>query len=357
MPITKLTTIDKYYRALLDRDSAFAGIFYVGVKTTSVFCIATCRARKPLLKNVIFYSSVKEALDHGFRPCKICRPTENMNEPPKAVKAAMELLKTNPQEKVSDQTLRNHSISPEVVRRWYKQHHGMTFHSYQRMHRISHALEGIKQGKNATEAALDAGYESLSGFGYTYKKMMGNSPNNSTESIVILIDRFTTPVGPMVVCATEKGVCLLEFADREILEKEFSDLQKLLSATMIAGENEHIKQAKKEIREYFSGERRVFEVSLHIPGTDFQKAVWEALQTIPYGKTVSYQHQANLIGRPTAMRAVASANGSNRIAIILPCHRVIGKNGKLTGYGGGIERKKWLLELEGRGQQLTLLEK
>lgn len=357
MPITELTTINTYYRALVERDRAFAGIFYVGVKTTSVFCIATCRARKPLLKNVIFYSSVKEALDHGFRPCKICRPTENVDEPPKAIKDAMALLKLSPKEKVTDQDLRTEGISPEVVRRWYNQHYGMTFHAYQRMLRINHAFQELKKGKNTTEAAFDAGYESLSGFGYTYKKMMGNSPANSTESTVILIDRFTTPVGPMVVCATEKGVCLLEFADREILEKEFSDLQKLLSATIIAGENEHINQAKKEIREYFSGERQVFEVSLHIPGTDFQKEVWEALQTIPYGKTVSYQHQANLIDRPTALRAVASANGSNRISIILPCHRVIGKNGKLTGYGGGIERKKWLLELEGRGQQLTLLEK
>lgn len=354
MPITDPDTINSYYRALVDRDSAFAGIFYVGVKTTSVFCIATCRARKPLLKNVIFYPSAEEALDQGFRPCKICKPTENVNEPPEAVKAAMALLKTNPQEKVSDQMLRDHDISPEIVRRWYKQQHGMTFHAYQRMHRINHAFQEIKQGKNATEAAFDAGYESLSGFGYTYKKMMGNSPTNSTESTVILIDRFTTPIGPMVVCATEKGICLLEFVDRETLEKKFSDLQKLLKATIIAGENEHIRQAKQELAEYFAGTRTEFDLSLDLVGTEFQKTVWEALLTIPYGTTVSYQHQANLVGRPTAMRAVASANGSNRISIILPCHRVIGKNGKLTGYGGGIERKKWLLELEGRGRQLEM---
>ncbi len=354
MAITDPATIDKYYQALLGRDSTFVGIFYVGVKTTSVFCIATCRARKPLLKNVIFYPSVKEALDHGFRPCKICKPTENVNEPPEAIKAAMELLKLSPKEKVTDQHLRNNSISPEVVRRWYNQHYGMTFHAYQRMLRINHAFQELKKGKNSTEVAFDAGYESLSGFGYTYKKMMGNSPTNSTESTVILIDRFTTPVGPMVVCATEKGICLLEFVDRETLEKKFSDLQKLLKATIIAGENEHIRQTKQEMAEYFAGTRTEFDLSLDLVGTEFQKTVWEALLTIPYGTTVSYQHQANLIGRPTAMRAVASANGSNLISIVLPCHRVIGKNGKLTGYGGGIERKKWLLELEGRGRQLEM---
>lgn len=354
MPITDPTTINKYYQALLDRDSAFAGIFYVGVKTTSVFCIATCRARKPLLKNVAFYPSVKEALDHGFRPCKICRPTENVDEPSEAVKTAMELLKSHPKEKVTDQELRNNGISPEVVRRWYNQHYGMTFQAYQRMLRINQAFQELTKGKNATEAAFDAGYESLSGFGYTFKKMIGNSPANSQHSTVILIARFTTPIGPMVVCATEKGICLLEFADRDMLEKEFSDLQRLLEATIIAGENDHIRQAKREVAEYFDGSRQVFELALDIVGTDFQQSVWQALRTIPYGKTVSYQHQANLIGRPTAMRAVASANGSNRIAIILPCHRVIGKNGSLTGYGAGIERKKWLLELEGRGQQLTI---
>lgn len=163
---------------------------------------------------------------------------------------------------------------------------------------------------------------------------------------MIQINRFTTPLGPMVVCATEMGVCLLEFTDRKNLETEFKDLQKLLKANIIAGENDHIKQAKKEIAEYFDGERKIFEVNLDTPGTDFQKSVWGSLQGIEYGKTTTYQQQAELINNPNAVRAVASTNGKNRVCIMIPCHRVIGKDGKLTGYSGGIERKKWLIEHE-----------
>ena len=186
----------------------------------------------------------------------------------------------------------------------------------------------------------------MSGFGYSYKKLVGKSPKNSVEKTIILISRLTTPLGPMFVCATEKGVCLLEFVDRRMLETEFKDLQKLLNAEIIAGENKHIKQAKKEFVEYFNGQRKTFGVKLQTPGTDFQNSVWESLREIPYGKTSTYQQQAENINKPKAVRAVASANGCNRISIIVPCHRVIGKNGKLIGYGGGIERKHWLIEHE-----------
>ncbi len=346
MLITENKKIETYYQALLERKQRFVGIFFVGVKTTSVFCIATCRARKPKLENVEFYTSFKEALDHGYRPCKICKPTENANEAPEQVKWAIALVKENPKEKITDDHLRKNNKSPEVIRRWFKNNYGMTFQAYQRMYRINNAYQELKKGKNTTRTAYDSGYESLSGFGYTFKKIMGNSPQKSTDSNIILISRLTTPLGPMFMCATENGICLLEFVDRRMLETEFKDLQKLLKAQIIAGENEPIKQAKKEIAEYFEGERKTFDVKLITPGTEFQNSVWKVLQEIEYGKTVSYQQQAVKIQNPKAIRAVASANGNNRISIIVPCHRVIGKDGTMTGYGGGIERKKWLIEHE-----------
>lgn len=150
----------------------------------------------------------------------------------------------------------------------------------------------------------------------------------------------------MFVCATGKGVCLLEFVDRRMLETEFKDLQRLLKTRIAAGENTHIRQAKKEITEYFNGKRKVFSVELHTPGTQFQNLAWKALHQIPYGITATYQSQAERIGNPKAIRAVASANGSNRISIIVPCHRLIAKDGNLTGYGGGLERKRWLIDHE-----------
>lgn len=352
MLITEQKTIETYYEALLARNERFIGTFFVGVKTTSIFCLPTCRARKPKLKNVEFYTSFKDALDNGYRPCKICKPTENANQTPAQVEKAIQLVKENPKEKIKDAQLRAEAISPEVVRRWFNKNYGMTFQAFQRMYRINNAFQELKKGKNATDTAFDSGYESLSGFGYTFKKVMGKSPQNSSEQRVILIHRFTTPLGPMFVCATDRGICLLEFVDRRMLETEFKDLQRLLKARIIVGENAYIRQAKKEIGEYFEGKRTVFTVALETPGTDFQRTVWEALGTIEFGKTATYQQQAEKINKPKAVRAVGAANGMNRVAIIVPCHRVIGKNGKLTGYAGGLERKKWLIEHEKKVSEL-----
>ena len=349
MHITDKQKIKTYYQAILDRDQSFVGIFYTAVKTTSIFCIATCRARKPKFENVEFYKSFKEALDYGYRPCKICKPTENAAKAPEQVEAAIKLVKANPKEKVKDYQLRQNNISPELVRRWFKKNYGLTFQAYQRMFRINNAFLELKKGVSTTKSAFDSGYESLSGFGYTFKKIIGKSPQNSIDNNIILINRFTTPLGPMFACATEKGLCLLEFVDRRMLETEYKDLQKLLKAKIIIGENAHIKQAKKEIKEYFDGSRKTFDVALHTPGTEFQNAVWKLLLKIPYGTTSTYQAQAEKLNKPTAIRAVARANGFNRIAIIVPCHRVIGKNGDLLGYGGGLERKQWLLNHESEG--------
>lgn len=344
--ITNEGRITEYYQALLDRNSQYVGIFYVGVKTTSIFCIATCRARKPKRENVVFYTSVKEALDDGFRPCKVCKPTEYAADVPEPISQAIQLVHQHPKEKISDERLRSLDISPEVVRRWFKKNYGLTFHAYQRMYRINQAFIELKEGKKATETAFASGYESLSGFGYTYKKLLGKAPVKSANQAVILLNRVPTPLGPMFVAATDQGICLLEFTDRKMLETEFGDLQKRLGAEVLLGENEHIRQLKQELKEYFAGDRTSFDVSLHTPGTDFQQAVWHTLTTIPYGTTTSYQAMAQQLANPKAVRAVGRANGMNRVAIVIPCHRVVGKNGALTGYAGGLERKKWLLEFE-----------
>lgn len=163
---------------------------------------------------------------------------------------------------------------------------------------------------------------------------------------VINITRLETPVGSMYACATEKGICMLDFTDRRTLEKEFKELTKYLDAVILPDENKHFNLLRKEINEYFNGKRKSFSVPLYAPGTDFQMNVWKQLKKIPYGKTLSYKKQALAINKPKAIRAVANANGHNRISIIIPCHRVIGEDGTLTGYGGGLWRKKWFLDFE-----------
>jgi AraC family transcriptional regulator, regulatory protein of adaptative response / methylated-DNA-[protein]-cysteine methyltransferase len=352
MQITDRKHIQKYYTALLKRDPEFTGTFFVGVKTTGVFCIPTCRARKPKLENVEFFTEIKDGLRNGYRPCKICQPDQNAYKLPDEVSHALNIIKAKPGEKVFDAQLRQAGLKPEKIRRWFKKNYGITFQGYQRMIRINTAFQELQNGNNVTGSALESGYESLSGFGYMFKKIVGSPPKQIKDKNIILITRLTTPLGQMYACAVGEGVCLLEFTDRRMLESEFMDLQKRLNAVIINGENEHLIKLKKELAEYFSGSRKEFSVKLITPGSEFQQSVWNALKEIPYGESRSYHQQAVLLNKPNAVRAVASANGNNRIAIVIPCHRVIGKNGNLTGYSGGLERKKWLLEHEKRNLKL-----
>ena len=241
MKVIDKNLCDVWYQALLERASEYTGVFFAGVRTTGVFCISICRARKPKRENVEFYKDAKSALAAGFRPCKVCRPAENAHSAPLFVEQALALVRHDIKSRVSDADLRQHGISPERVRRWFLQHHGITFQAFQRMQRVNIALQELKSGRAATDVALDNGYESLSGFGYIYKRLTGAAPTRTTQ--VIVIHRFTTALGPMFVCAKEQeGVCLLEFTDHRMSETEFHDIQRLLNARIVTGENSHSRQ-------------------------------------------------------------------------------------------------------------------
>lgn len=155
-----------------------------------------------------------------------------------------------------------------------------------------------------------------------------------------------TPLGEMIACAVDQGICLLEFTDRRNMEKQFKSLSKVLNAEVVEKEHIHFEQLEKELEEYFEGNRTYFEVPLFTTGTEFQEKVWQLLREIPMGETRTYKQQSEFLGNPKAIRAVGTANGINKIAILIPCHRVIGSNGELVGYAGGIWRKQKLLELE-----------
>lgn len=173
---------------------------------------------------------------------------------------------------------------------------------------------------------------------------------------MILTAKIGTPIGEMVAGAAEEGICLLEFIDRRMLKTEYKELARLLKCDIEEGENIHIIEIRRELKEYFEGKRKGFTIPLVAPGSEFQQAVWQELQKIDYGSTRSYTELAQALEKPDAVRAVARANGINRISIVIPCHRVIGSDGSLTGYGGGLKRKRWLLEHEKRysGQTFEL---
>ena len=168
----------------------------------------------------------------------------------------------------------------------------------------------------------------------------------------VTVREIDSPVGVLVAGVTDGGVCLLEFRDREVFEAQVAKVGARVGA-IGAGSHYLLDQLQAELREYFDGSRREFTVPLVYPGTPFQQNVWNALRKIPFGETISYEELAHRVGSPTGQRAVGHANGQNPIAIVIPCHRVVNKDGKLGGYGGGLWRKSLLLGLE-RGEQHEL---
>jgi AraC family transcriptional regulator of adaptative response/methylated-DNA-[protein]-cysteine methyltransferase len=336
---------DTMYRALVEKDPAFEGLFYTGVTTTGVFCRPTCTAKKPLRENVVFFSTARDALLAGYRPCRICKPVEAPAATPEPVRRLLAQVEAGPNLRFHDADLRGRGIDPAGLRRWFKRNYGLTFQGYVRALRINAAFGRIRHGDTATVAAFDHGWDSLSGFGEAFRKVMGTPPTQA-RGAPITITRIETPLGPMLAGATDTGVCLLEFADRRMIEAQLTRLKRLFQAPLVPGVSRHFDRLSDELHRYFAGELRTFESPLEMRGTDFQKRVWSGLLTIPYGQTRSYAEQAGLVATPMAVRAVARANGDNRIAILIPCHRVVGADGSLTGYGGGLWRKRWLLDLE-----------
>lgn len=222
----------------------------------------------------------------------------------------------------------------------------MTFHAYQRARRLGEAFTKIREGRRLIDVEIGHGYESSSGFREAFSKTFGRSPGRSRGADCLVTTMIESPLGPLLAGATSQAVCLLEFTDRRALETQFQTIRKRFDCAVVPGDNAHLKKLRQELRSYFDGTLREFTVPLTYPGTPFQVNVWDALRRIPYGSTWSYEKLARRVGRPGAQRAVGSANGKNRIAIVIPCHRVVNKGGQLGGYGGGLWRKRFLLELE-----------
>lgn len=332
-------------KAFYARDSACAGLFYVAVKTTGIFCRIGCPARPPKPENVLFFDTVKDALDAGFRPCKVCKPLESGGDVPAVIRELLRELHASPHARIRDGELRRRGISPVTVRRWFQRRHGITFQAYQRYLKIAKAVERLNSGDKVSEVAFES-YDSLSGFQDSFKQALGVSPKTSVGKVVVAITRLQTPLGLMMAGAIGNELCLFEFCDRRMLAAELDEIQKKLNAMLMPGHDPVFDALRGQLDEYFRGDRGNFSIPLRLLGSPFQIAVWQSLLAIPCGATRSYQEQSRLIGRADAIRAVARANGQNRIAILVPCHRVIGKDGSLTGYGGGLARKQWLLNHE-----------
>jgi AraC family transcriptional regulator of adaptative response/methylated-DNA-[protein]-cysteine methyltransferase len=333
------------YAALLRSDPAYDGRFFVGVRTTGVFCRPTCRARKPKSANCQFYRTTDEALSAGYRPCKLCHPLDLAEPVPAMIAELLAEVTARPEERLRDDELRHRGLDPDTVRRWFKRHYGLTFQGYQRARRLGVALGRLREGGDVATVAQDVGFESLSGFGAAFKKRFGKAPTHADEN-VLWITRLSSPLGVLVAGARDGRLCLLQFADRDGLEADLRDGERGLGVRSVPGTDPVLTALSEQLERYFQGTLREFDLPLELSGTDFQNKAWNTLMTIPYGQTRSYREEAERCGRPSAVRAVGTANGANRVLIVVPCHRVVASDGSLGGYSGGLWRKRWLLDFE-----------
>jgi AraC family transcriptional regulator of adaptative response/methylated-DNA-[protein]-cysteine methyltransferase len=333
-------------RAFLEGDASYDGIFFTGVRTTGIFCRPSCRARKPLPSNVEFFPSVREALVAGYRPCRRCDPALPPGSVPDWVKPLLDAVEQQPERRLHDGDLRSLGVDPARARRYFLKHYGMTFQAYCRGRRLAGALRQLRAGEQLDEVALGTGWESHSGFRDAFARTFGTAPGRSRDASCVVTAAIDTPLGTMIAGATDEGLCLLEFTDRRMLEAQIKRLGRLLGQPLVPGEHRYLTQAREELERYFAGTLTAFTVPLVFRGTTFEERVWRELVRIPYGETVSYAKLATRVESPGAQRAVGRANGMNRIAVVIPCHRVVNSDGKLGGYGGGLWRKHWLLSHE-----------
>lgn len=334
-----------YYNALLRRDKSYDGKIFVCVKTTKIFCNLSCAARKPLEQNIQFVNSIAEAKAKGFRACLKCRPEDDQKSLLPITSKMIEILRQNPSKKWNGSEIKKIGIDDSTLRRAFIKDFGISFLKFAREHRLGAIVTNIENGNNIINSQLDAGFSSSSGFVDAVKKQIGTSPKNLKSQNILSAKWIETPIGAMLGIVGDDGLHLLEFAERKGLPTEIEATKKKTGPICFRNHS-WFEILEKELAKYFSGEFVDFTIPIVQFGTKFEKTVWEELQKVPIGQTRSYSAQAIAIGNPNAIRAVARANGANKVAILIPCHRIIGSNGAMTGYGGKIWRKEWLLKHE-----------
>ena len=261
----------------------------------------------------------------------------------------MNAVEEDPSRRWKEKDFQDLSVDESTARRQFKKRFGMTFVEYARARRMGLAMKQIRKGDAVIEAQLDAGYESSSGFRDAFSRIMGAAPTKLGHHHILKASWLDTRLGPMIAIGDEEFLYLLEFVDRRGLEREVERLRQRMKCAILPGITDPIRSIEVELSEYFEGKLQEFKTPLYFLGSPFQKKVWEELQKIPYGETRSYAQLAITIGKPSAFRAVANANGANQFAIVIPCHRVINSTGDWGGYGGGLPRKKWLIQHEKQG--------
>lgn len=342
------------WRAVQARDSSLDGQFVFAVVTTGIFCRPGCRARLPLPQNVRFFPDAAAATQAGFRPCKRCRPVGNTPEQQRIdrVAQACRLMAESPEPLSLDALAGSVAVSPYHFHRMFKAITGLTPAAWQRALRAGRLRAALREGYGVTDAALAAGFNSLTTFYRQREDALGMSSKDYRHKVQSQTLWWATghcELGVCLVAESERGICAVLLGDDEAsltadLATRFPAAHCLKDETRL---NAHLSQVLAQI----ARPAQAADLPLDLQGTAFQLQVWQALRAIPPGQTLSYQALAARLGKPAAIRAVASACGANKLAILIPCHRVIRGNGELAGYRWGIHRKALLLAQEARNPE------
>lgn len=334
------------YTALLARDDRFDGQAFVCVSTTGVFCRLTCPARKPKPENCTFFATICECIEAGFRACKRCHPLQAAALADPAIAVLLHALDERPDLRWSESHIEQLGYDPSTVRRSFKRQFGMTFLEMARQRRLREGFKTLSAGGKVITAQHEASFDSASAFRVAFARLLGCAPAELRQDRLLRATWIPTPLGDMIAVSSRRHLHLLEFVDRKALPAELKRLQVESKEGIGIGIMPPSEQAAAELSDYFAARSDRFRTPLAQSGTAFAQQVWDALREIPAGETRSYSDIARRIGRPSATRAVARANGANQIALMIPCHRVLGADGSLTGYGGGLWRKQRLIEIE-----------
>lgn len=337
-----------YWDAVAARDCSMDGVFYYAVLSTGIYCRPSCPSKRPRRENVVFFRVRDAAERAGFRACKRCKPEGVASDANgQLVEKICRYIDTHPDEPVTLEALgRALGVSPFHLQRTFKARTGITPRAYSDSRRLNSLKAGLREGHSVTRSLCDAGYGSSSRLYERASAQLGMTPlryrkQGAGELIHYTIAR--TPIGQMLLAATERGVCSIRFngsaahLERE-LHGEYPKAEITRSDRKLAGQ-------VKALRQIIQGEASA-PLPLDIQATAFQRRVWEELKAIPRGATKSYSKIAADIGHPKAARAVARACATNPVAVAIPCHRVVREDGAMGGYRWGVDRKKKLLALE-----------
>ncbi len=342
----------KWWHAVLTRDKRLDGSFVYAVRSTGIYCRPSCPSRRPRREQVIFFIRPEDAEQAGFRQCQRCQP--------RAIDAAAELtqricryIETHLEQQVTLATLSAYfSVSPYHLQRLFKRMMGITPRQYADACRMNRFKAQLKEGEPVTRALYEAGYSSSSRLYERAPVQLGMTPTIYQKGGKGMSIRYTivdSPLGRLLVAATERGICMVSLGDADTPLEE--SLQREYPAAQIQRDEVGLGQWVSDLLSYLQGQQRQLDLPLDVQATAFQWQVWQALRAIPLGETRSYREIAQALGRPKAVRAVAHACATNPAALVIPCHRVVREDGSLGGYRWGLARKHQLLEQEKKYSQ------